>query len=71
MWFYQSICSSFGFDLRYEPRICIENSALYIASKWLHSFLVDPVEGEQAGNFVERVENPSEHHDVKLLIVVK
>ena len=43
MWFYQSICSSFGFDLRYEPRICIENSALYIASKWLHSFLVDPV----------------------------
>ena len=43
MWFYQSICSSFGFDLRYEPRICIENSARYIASKWLHSFLVDPV----------------------------
>ena len=30
--------------MRYEPRICIENSALYIASKWLHSFLVDPVD---------------------------
>ena len=43
MWFYQSICSSFGFNLRYELRKCIENSALCIASKWLHSFLVDPV----------------------------
>ena len=46
MWFYQSICSSFGFNLRYELRKCIENSALCIASKWLHSFLVDPVADE-------------------------
>ena len=36
MWFYQSICPSFGFNLRYYPMKCIENSALDIASKSGH-----------------------------------
>ena len=36
MWFYQSICPSFGFTLRYYPMKCIENSALDIASKSGH-----------------------------------
>ena len=51
MWFYQSICASFGFNLRYEPRKCIENCALYIAPKWWQSFLTDPVNRSGSATF--------------------